>query len=260
MQNLGTLGNTQTIRENSTRGEEVVKIELDKIIVREGFNVRQDYGDIEGLALSLRENGQTVAGRVDVLEDGTFVLTDGHRRFKALQLLSKDYPEVTFKAIVNGKKTTDEQRILQMFTTQDNKPLTPHEVAELIQRLVNLGYKPKLVAEKIGKTQAYVSQMLDYASDSQHIKAEVVKGNITVGAANELRAKMPDVEQREKAVKEAVDKKKDNKKLSAKDVLDTAGVDKKLEKAGVIVSHLEAQGYLADVSREEVVNFIKGLL
>jgi len=81
------LGNVQTIRDNSTRGEEVVKIELDKIILREGFNVREDMGDLEGLAQSILENGQTIAGRVDVLVDGTFALVDGHRRFAACKLL-----------------------------------------------------------------------------------------------------------------------------------------------------------------------------
>ena len=133
------LANTTTIRENSTRGEDIVKIALNKIVVRDGFNVREDYGDIEGLAYSMIENGQLLPGRVDALADGTFCLTDGHRRFKAMQKLAELGHEPLFKAVVNSKKTTEEQRILQMFATQDNKPLNPNEVAELINRLINLG-------------------------------------------------------------------------------------------------------------------------
>jgi ParB-like chromosome segregation protein Spo0J len=82
------MGNRNIVRDNTQRGEEIVKIELDKIIIREGFNVREDYGDLQELAYSILGNGQTVPGRVDVLADGTFLLVDGHRRFKALCLLT----------------------------------------------------------------------------------------------------------------------------------------------------------------------------
>jgi ParB family chromosome partitioning protein len=202
------LANTATIRENSTRGEDIVKIALDKIVVRDGFNVREDYGDIEGLAYSMIENGQLVPGRVDALADGTFCLTDGHRRFKAMQKLADLGHEPLFKAIINAKKTTEEQRILQMFATQDNKPLLPNEVAELINRLINLGYKQTDVAKKLGKTGAYVSQMLSYVTESPLIKDEVKGGNISVAAVLDLQKLIPNKDERVKAVKSAVEKKK----------------------------------------------------
>lgn len=115
------LGNRETVRANTSRGEEIVKIPLPKLVVREGFNVRQDMGDIAGLAQSILNNGQEIAGRVDVLKDGTFAIVDGHRRYQACLLLEGEGHEVFFKAIVNGNKTTEQDRIFQMFTTQDNK-------------------------------------------------------------------------------------------------------------------------------------------
>ena len=198
------MGNRNTVRDNSQRGEDVVKIEISKIVVREGFNVRQDLGDIEGLAYSILENGQTVPGRVDVLNDGTFVLTDGHRRFAALKLLVDLGHDPLFKAIVNNTKTTEEQRILQMFTTQDNKPLASHEVAELIQRLINLGHTQAGIAKKIGKTAAYVSQMLSFANESNLIKEEVKNGNMNVTAVLKLQKKIPIQSERVAAVQKAV--------------------------------------------------------
>lgn len=210
------LANTATIRENSTRGEEVIKITLNKIIVRDGYNVREDYGDIEGLAYSMIENGQINPGRVDALTDGTFCLVDGHRRFKAMKLLAEMGHEPLFKAIVNAKKTTEEQRILQMFITQDNKQLLPNEIAELINRLINLGYSQIEVAKKIGKTGAYVSQMLNFVTESPLIKQEVKDGNITVAAVLDLQKKIPNTENRVAAIKEAVEKKKAVNKISGK--------------------------------------------
>ena len=211
------LGDTATVRANSTRGEEVIKIALDKIVVRDGFNVRENYGDLQELAYSMIENGQVMPGHVDVLADGRFVLTDGHRRFKALKLLAEMGHEPLFKAIVNPKKMTEEQRILQVFTTQDNKPLEPNEIAELINRLINLGYKQTDIAKKIGRTGAYVSQMLSYVSESPLIKQEVKDGNISVAAVLDLQKQIPDATKRVAAIKGAVEKKKQEVAAKNKD-------------------------------------------
>lgn len=227
------LGNRQTVRDNSSRAEDIVRIELSKIIVRPGFNVRTDYGDIGGLALSILHNGQTDPGRVDVLENGTFMLVDGHRRFEALKVLAKQGHEGLFRAFVNNSKTTEEQRILQMFTSQDNKQLLAHECAELIKRLMNLGYTQAQVAEKIGKSASYVSQMLDFANESPDIKNEVAAGNISVNTVSKLRKNIPSQTERSAAVKEAVAK-SGGKKVTAESIVDTKG-----QKAENIVAAIE---------------------
>lgn len=243
------LGNRQTIRDNTQRGEEIVKIPLSKIIIREGFNVRVDYGDLEGLATSILENGQMLPGRVDVLADGMFVLTDGHRRFKAMQLLEAQGNEPMFKAIVNTAKTTEEQRILQMFTTQDNKQLTPHECAELIKRLVNLGYAQSEVAKKIGKTPGYVSQMLEYANESPEIKKHVQKGNLSVSTALKIKKAVPSTTERVKAVNKAVEAKGEAKTVTAEAV-----TNEKATKAEKIADEIMA--YLGWDSRDDTAHIL----
>lgn len=212
------LGNQQTIRENSTRGEEVVKIELGKIVIRKGFNVRHDMGDLEALADSILENGQSVAGRVEVLENGTFAITDGHRRFEACKILEKRGHEVFFRAIVNPAKTTEEQRLLQMFTTQDNKPLNPSEQAELIQRLINLGHKANSIAKKIGRTPAYVGQLLEYASEIPAIKKHVNSGRMSVSTSNKLRKEIPNTTERTERINTAVSNKAEGR-ITTTDVI-----------------------------------------
>lgn len=212
------MGNREIIRQNTQRGEEVVKIELSKIVIRDNFNVREDYGDVQSLAYSILENGQTVPGRVDVLNDGTFVLTDGHRRFKALQILAEMGNEPFFKAIVNNTKTTEEQRILQIFTSQDNKPLQPHEIAELINRLINIGYTQVSVAKKIGKTPGYISQMLQFSHESPAIKEHVKNGNINVSTVLKLQKDIPVQSERVEAVKKAVTGKANGQVVTMADV------------------------------------------
>ena len=235
------LANKDIIRENSKRGEEVVKIQISKVKVREGFNVRTDYGDIESLAKSIIENGQVVPARVDAMADGTFLLTDGHRRFKALQhILEQGSDEPLLKAIVNASRTTEEERILQMFVTQDNKPLTQLEVCELIKRLINLGHDQTSVAKKIGKSIAYVSTMLSVANERQEVKQLISEGKVSVNtvltAKREIPSESERVEKFRKAVAQAESETPSGRiKISAEDI-----TNKKSQKVDLVVQEIMA--------------------
>lgn len=235
---LENLGNRDTIREHSSKNEDVVKIELGKIIVLDDFNVRQEFGDLEGLAESILENGQVTPGKVDVFKNGTFAIVEGERRYRALKILEAKGHEVVFKAIVNAKKTTIEERILLMFTTQDNKQLTPVEVADLIKRLINLGHTQKTVAKKIGKTASYVSQMLDFGKESLHIKNAVSDGKINVSTVRKLTKSIPIESERVAAVQKALEqsKTKEKKNLSLEDVTGKSAKQSKAEKLAKAIS------------------------
>jgi len=254
------LGNRETIRNNTQRGEEIVKIELSKIVVRDGFNVREDYGDIEELAMSILENGQTLPGRVDVLENGTFLLTDGHRRFKALQILAGMGNEPFFKAIVNNSKTTEEQLSLQRFTTQHNKPLAPAEVAELLQRLIHLGYSQSQVAKKVGKTPAYVSQMLAFATESPLIKQEVKNGNINVHTVIKLQKEIPVQSERVEAVQKAVKEKAETNGKKAVTAHKVTGRDAKQEKAESMADAITKQFEVLNHNYVSLTSLIRSYL
>lgn len=254
------IGNRDIARKNSTLGEQVIKIELSKILMRDGFNVRVDYGDLDGLAYSILENGQTVPGRVDVLADGTFLLTDGHRRYRALCLLADMGHEPMFKAIVNSTKITEEERILQMFTTQDNKPLAPHEIAELIKRLINLGHNQSGIAKKIGKTPAYVSQMLSYASESIIIKEHVTNGDINVSAVLKLQKKIPVQSERVAAVNKAVSEKKNGNTVKTVTVEKVTGKSAKDEKAETMAKAIMKRFCIEKDELNDLTAFIKTML
>ncbi len=235
------MGNRDTVRKNSKNSDQVVSIELDKIVVREGFNVRNDYGDYKALGKSMLENGQTVPGRVDILADGTFQLTDGHRRFKALcWLRDQGNTDIVFKAIVNNVRMTEEDRIIQMFTTQDNKPLDDYEVAELFSRLVNLGWKQKDIQQKTGRAQSYISDMLSFAQESPVVKTHVKEGKIKASTVVAVKKTIKSQTARTAAIDTAVKKKTETpatgkpKTVTAEDITGKSKKDdiaKKLTKA-----------------------------
>lgn len=239
------LGNRNTIRENAKRLGDVIQIPISKIVEREGFNVRVDMGDIEGLSKSLENNGQQEAGKVDVLQDGTFALVEGHRRYRAwLAVWERTGDEPYFMAVVNSTKTTEADRLFQMFTTQDSKPLEPYEVAELIQRLINMGYKQADISTKIGKTPAYVSQMLSFAAESPSVKLAVSQGHTTVSEVLKAKKAIPVQSQRTAAIGEKVETKKatgSTKTIKAADIAPTAIEDKKAAKAKKIMAAVEME-------------------
>lgn len=254
------LANKDIIRENSKRGEEVVKIQISKVKVREGFNVRTDYGDIESLAKSILENGQVVPARVDAMADGTFLLTDGHRRFRALQyIVEMGNDEPLLKAIVNASRTTEEERILQMFVTQDNKPLTQLEVCELIKRLINLGHDQTSVAKKIGKSIAYVSTMLSVANERQEIKQLLSEGKLSVNTVLAAKREIPVESERVEKIKKAVAQAESSETTSGRIKISAEEItNKKAQKVDVVVAEIMAlcEYYRYDTAIQEQIKEI----
>ncbi len=201
------MGNRHITRDNAKNIDSIYSITPDNIVVREGFNVRTCWGDIESLAASILANGQEQPGKVDILADGRFVISEGERRLRAILLLhSQGHTEILFKATQNKVIITETQRLFQMFTTQDNKQLEPHEVAELIKRLVDLGVKQTDIAKQIGKTDAYVSGLLSFAKESPEVKQLVAEGKTSVSAVLTVKKKVKDPEARKAMITGAVNK------------------------------------------------------
>jgi len=140
-----------------TKRSDVLHVDPRTIIVEEGFNVRVDYGDIAALSVSIAENGVRVPLRGYKKGDG-YVLTDGHRRYKAIMLLVEQGTEIRVP-LLTEKNPSMEQRIIDMYICNDGKKLTPLEEAEIVTRLQNLGLTSKEVATKLGCTEAHVCNM-----------------------------------------------------------------------------------------------------
>jgi len=177
---------TKKARENAKiDSAQVLKIPLSKVAILENFNVRQDYGDLDELANSLLNNGQLIPAIVDYSE-GKYILVEGHRRYKAfLKIWNDTGNEPYLRATVNGTRTSMEDRIFQMFISQDNKKLEPYEISDLFQRLENLGYTAGDIATKTGKSASYVYKALAFQKLPQKLKNDVKKGTISLSTALE---------------------------------------------------------------------------
>ena len=151
------------------------------------------------------------------MKDGSFLLTDGERRYRAAKLIHKwGHKDFKLKLCLNESTTTEIDRVKSMFTTQDNKNLTENEIAKCFKILVDNGMSQKDIAADLGKTPAYVNQMLKYFEESEDVKAVVGAGKISAHTVVKLQGKIKDPEKRKDAIIKAVKAKEQVKGITDK--------------------------------------------
>lgn len=178
-------------------------VPVSQIQVEEGFNARIDYGDIESLVSSIIEHGvkQPVTGRK---EGDTFVLTDGHRRFKAVQIaIERGHDIKTIKMVVEKKGYNEEQRLVDMITLNSRKNLSMVEKGDVYKRLIGYGWSETKIAQSIGMSESHVSGCLTLVnSASQKLKKAVADKVLAPSSAIEIARSTSSSKEQDKMVKE----------------------------------------------------------
>ena len=160
----------QTIKE--TKRTDLFKVDVRNVRAEEEFNIREDYGDIDLLALSIEENGIRVPLRGYRKGEEIFVI-NGHRRLLACQKLIGKGIFIMMPFYMEERGTHPEQRVFDMFVCNDGKDLNPLEQANGIQRLINYGYSEQDIAAKIGKTLVYVCNLKLLSNAPQNLKNKI---------------------------------------------------------------------------------------
>jgi ParB/RepB/Spo0J family partition protein len=171
-------------------------IPLEELKIQEGFNVREDYGDIDELAKSLVENGQLEPLTIRSGEDGSIIIVNGHRRIKAFVLAKEKYGSEIKSAwcIPENKGANEETRIIDLFIRNNGKPLTIIEQASVIKRLVDYNWTITDISKKIGKSRVYVGNVLSLHSAPKEVR-DVVKEGIISPTAGVKLAQAPKAKQ-----------------------------------------------------------------
>jgi ParB/RepB/Spo0J family partition protein len=164
--------------------KDLLMVPLDLIDVEPGFNIRIDMGDLEGLSVSIEAEGikEAMRGSKYKTEAGEerFKLTDGHRRHAAgLMAVKRTGQMIKAPFMLEAKHYSKEQRVLDMFLTNDGKALTVLEKAEGVKRLINFGWKAGAIAKSIGKDESYVSRLQLLLSAPKKLINLIESGRIT---------------------------------------------------------------------------------
>lgn len=172
-----------------TKRVDMYKVPSSKLRVQEGLNIRTDYGNITELVESIRENGVKVPLRGFKDKDGYFVVVDGHRRYKACQILLEEGIEVNVPFILEAKGYSEEQRLIDMFIMNEGKSLTVLEKAEGVRRFIAYGYSEKEIGKKLAYSEGYVRKLNSLNHAPKAFIKLIEQGTISGTLAIDIAAK-----------------------------------------------------------------------
>jgi len=188
-----------------TKKTDLLLIDPKNIIVEEGFNVREDYGDMEWLWKNIVEVGQLEPITVAKIR-GTdqYLLTEGHRRLRGINMaIDKGYEIPYVKAMVSSGNMED-RLIAMVITGIGKKQLNNLEEGEVYKRLVTYGYEVKDIVRRVNKSNAHVYNMLKLADAPMLVKKRIINGDITGNTVVSLMKDYKTAEELLKVVEEAV--------------------------------------------------------
>jgi ParB/RepB/Spo0J family partition protein len=110
-------------------------------------NVREDFGDVEGLAETIRTKGLLENLVVFRVGEGRYRLIAGERRYRAAELAGCIVVPVT----IRPEPTALERLELQLIENQSRLDLSTAEVMQAVQGMFDLGASEEHVAQAIGQ-------------------------------------------------------------------------------------------------------------
>lgn len=236
-------------------------IKPSELKIEEGFNVRQDYGDIESLSNSIEENGVKIPLIVNKTRGkDEYTVVDGHRRYYALQGLSDD---IRVPVLVDGRSSNEESRTLGMVIYNGGKKLTLLEESEVYKRLINYGWNQSEIALKIGKSKAHISNCILLTSASTQLKENIREGKISASYVIDglKSSNSSDIYERVKKIptKKVTKKHTGSRSISnkflytlRKELDDSEAKDDTLDAINLIIRYSER-----DLSRDELIKMLK---
>lgn len=165
------------------KGEETVKIELDRIIPGEQ-QPRKVFDDkaLHELAASIREKGVLQPVIVSRTGDGTFRLIAGERRWRASSLAGLRQIPATIKDVAS--KDAFEIALIENIQREDLNPL---ETADAFHRLMkDYNLTQEDVSAKVGKERATVANYLRLLKLPEELKTLVNNGSLSMGHARAI--------------------------------------------------------------------------
>jgi ParB family transcriptional regulator, chromosome partitioning protein len=153
-------------------------------------NVRDDLGDLTGLAASIREHGivQPLVVQPNPRRPGAFIVVAGHRRLAAAKLAGLDEVPVSIRAAAGPGNAIE----LMLVENCQRSDLNPMEKAEAMGRLRAHGYTAARIAKATGLTISTISYYLSLlvldAASRELVRDGQVKAAEAVTAVRSVRA------------------------------------------------------------------------
>lgn len=189
------------LKDITIKKKDLILVDPAELLEIEAYNARnmespETLAHIEQMALSMVENGIANFPPVTIsaAKDGKVYLYAGYcRRRAALRARELGAPLTGIWAISNNQ--TEQERVLDLLTSNNGLPLTQLEKASVIQRLVKFEWSVAEIAKKMGVTHRAISDLLILLEAPQEIKTLVEENKISATLAVETIKEDPDAVQ-----------------------------------------------------------------
>ena len=186
------------------------------IVIDPSYNARKDYGDMDELKRQIVAVGRIKEPLTVEFKDGALSLIEGHRRLRAVSELNAEGQTIISAVPILIESMDEVEKIVDLVVSNDGKNFNMLEQGIVFKRLKDAGLKGKEIAEKVGKTQAHVSNCLKLANAPEEIQEQINAGSLSSANALELiRENKGNAEEAVKAVEEAVQSAKAEGKTKA---------------------------------------------
>ena len=227
------------------------------IDVEDGFNTRLAYGTekFDELRESIKANG--VRQPIQVVPHpkvkGRYLLRQGHRRMKAVELLGKAGIEIKKVPAFISYKENPEEALLNTISSNDGKPLENIELGLTFERLQNYEWTVKQISEKTGYSENKIYYCLSLTKVPKKYHNMMANGTIQDSLVVKMfRLHKDDPSQAEKELEKAITKANKAHEKKVKEVKKEAAAKgekapKKTEikKAKVTAKHLSPKSAAA---------------
>ena len=170
---------------NKTTKTDIYKIDPRNIVVEDGFNSREDFGDIDTLAKQIEENG--VLNPISVVpfkdENGNekYRLIDGERRYRAvMSLLDRGVSVDRIPALFQPKSADQKALLVQQIIRNEGKGFNEMELAIAYKKLLDEGMTKEEIVEKIaGGKHSKVNYCLGHLNRDERIQKLIADGKVS---------------------------------------------------------------------------------
>lgn len=154
---------------------DAVILHVSQIVIEE--QARKECTNLEGLAASIREQGQLQPIIVTPRSDGQYLLAYGERRLRAIRdILKQDTILARIKRDIKGAL---ELRLSQVVENIQREDYNPFDLANEFARFINKnGLTQSQLARTLGVTQGWISKKLSLLSAPHDIQEKIQRGEL----------------------------------------------------------------------------------
>ncbi len=139
---------------------EIIWVKPSTLLIDEGWNPREDYGDMDALVAWIEKNGtEQLPPLTGYFKGDRIVVKSGHRRHKAICIVSDRGAELLVPMIMEKKDYSVERRVADVAKDNGGLNLKPWEKAKIVGRLTGFGWGEKRIVEELGWSLVWIRKL-----------------------------------------------------------------------------------------------------